>query len=155
MSYVDQHLLPGEFVNYRTRVHWKLFIVPALILVFVLLPLTIILLVSKKAKAVAILPLGVAVVALAIPHVRRRSAEFAVTNKRVIVKLGIVNTRSIELLLAKVEGVEVMQSVWGRMLGYGDIVVTGSGGTHERFASIQAPLAFRQAVHAAADADRK
>jgi len=154
MSYVDQHLLPGEVVNYRTRVHWKLFIVPALVIVLVLLPLTIVVLVSKM-KALAIFPLLIAAALVAVQHVKRRSAEFAVTNKRVIVKLGIVNTRSIELLLAKVEGVEVMQSVWGRMLGYGDIVVTGSGGTHERFASIQAPLAFRQAVHAAADADRK
>jgi hypothetical protein len=35
------------------------------------------------------------------------------------------------------------------MFGYGEIVVTGSGGTQEPFDNIQSPLDFRQAVQAA------
>ena len=155
MSYVDKHLLPGEVVQYRTRLHWKMFLIPGLIIVLVLLPLTIFLLASRTNAAVAIFPLEVAVILVAVPHVKRRNSEFAVTNKRVIVKLGVLNVRSVELLLSKVEGVTVNQTVLGRMLGYGEIVVTGSGGTQERFQSIQAPLDFRRAVEVAADADRR
>jgi uncharacterized membrane protein YdbT with pleckstrin-like domain len=54
-----------------------------------------------------------------------------------------------ELLLSKIEGITVTQSLSGRVFGYGEIVVTGSGGTQEPFDSIQAPLDFRQAVQAA------
>jgi hypothetical protein len=85
VSYVDEHLLPGEVVRFRTRLHWKLFLIPALVILLLLLPLTIVLLASKTAKAVAIFPLEIAVVLLAIPHVKRRNSEFAVTSKRVIV----------------------------------------------------------------------
>ena len=73
------------------------------------------------------------------------------TNKRVIIKLGVVTTRSTELLLPKIEGIAVSQSLFGRMFGFGEIIVTGSGGTQEPFDNIQSPLDFRQAVQAATD----
>jgi hypothetical protein len=38
------------------------------------------------------------------------------------------------------------------MLHYGDIVITGSGGTHEEFHDIQSPLTFRRAVQTVTDA---
>lgn len=148
MSYVDKHLLPGEQVTYRTQLHWKLYLLPALVALVVLLPLTILAL-DSQTKILALLPAIAAVVLLAIPYVQRRTSEFAVTNKRVILKLGILTTRSVELLLPKVEGIAVTQSLPGRMFGYGEIVVSGSGGTKESFASIQSPLKLRQAVQAA------
>jgi len=150
MSYVDRHLLAGESVTYRTRLHWKVYSIPLLLAVVVLLPLGIWAL-SSEHKVLALIPLGLASAALAGPYLQRRCSEFAVTNKRVIIKLGVWSTRSIELLLSKIEAIAVTQSLMGRMLGYGEIVVTGSGGTKEDFAGIQAPLEFRQAVQAATE----
>src|SRR5947208_2253561 len=150
MSYVDRHLLGGESVTYRTRLHWKIYSIPMLVVLVALLPLAIWALTSER-KALALIPLGLALALLAGPYLQRRSSEFAVTNKRVIIKLGFLSTRSIELLLPKIEAIAVTQSLMGRMLGYGEIVVTGSGGTSEDFAGIQAPLEFRQAVQAATE----
>ncbi|HEV8357788.1 MAG TPA: PH domain-containing protein [Gemmatimonadales bacterium] len=150
MSYVDRHLLSGEAVTYRTRLHWKVYLLPALLTLVVLLPLGV-WAASSDTKVVALLPAAAAVVALGLAWLRRRSSEFAVTNKRVIIKLGVLTTRSIELLLPKIEGIEVGQTLAGRMFGYGAIIVTGSGGTKELFDGIQAPLDFRQAVQAATD----
>jgi uncharacterized membrane protein YdbT with pleckstrin-like domain len=150
MSYVDRHLLSGEAVTYRTRLHWKVYLLPGLLTLVVLLPLGI-WAVNSATKVVALLPAAAAVVALGLAWLRRRSSEFAVTNKRVIIKLGVLTTRSIELLLPKIEGIEVGQTLAGRMFGYGAIIVTGSGGTKELFDGIQAPLDFRQAVQAATD----
>jgi uncharacterized membrane protein YdbT with pleckstrin-like domain len=93
----------------------------------------------------------IAIGVLGAGWIRRRSSEFAVTNKRVIIKLGVLTTRSMELLLSKIEGITVTQSIMGRMFGFGEIIVTGSGGTQEPFDNIQAPLDFRQAVQAATD----
>ena len=78
-----------------------------------------------------------------------RSRDFAVTNKRVMMKVGVFNSRSVELLLNKIEAIAVNQSLVGRMFGYEDIEVTGSGGTEEEFANIQAPLELRLAVQSA------
>ena len=66
-------------------------------------------------------------------------------------KVGVFSTRSVELLLSKVEAIAVNQTLAGRIFGYGDIVVTGSGGTEERFPDIQAPLELRRAVQSVTD----
>jgi uncharacterized membrane protein YdbT with pleckstrin-like domain len=63
-----------------------------------------------------------------------------------MMKVGVFATRSIELLLNKIEAIAVNQSLLGRIFGYGDIAVTGSGGTRETFSRIQGPLEFRRAV---------
>jgi uncharacterized membrane protein YdbT with pleckstrin-like domain len=84
-------------------------------------------------------------------YLKRTTSEFAVTNKRVIMKVGVLSTRSYELLLSKVEGIAVTQRLLGKLLNYGNIVVTGSGGTQEPFSDIQDPLQFRHAVQAVTD----
>jgi hypothetical protein len=84
-----------------------------------------------------------------------RSRDFAVTNKRVMMKVSVFNSRSVELLLNKIEAIAVNQSLVGRMFGYGDIEVTGSGGTEEEFANIQAPLELRRAVQSVTDAQTR
>jgi uncharacterized membrane protein YdbT with pleckstrin-like domain len=151
MSYVDSNLLEGERVVYRTRLHWKLFVAPVLFALVVSVPLAWIGLYGSW-STFAWIPLGLAILWLVAALIKRQSSEFVVTNKRVLMKVGVFTTRSIELLLSKVEAITVHQSLMGRLLGYGDIVLTGSGGTKEPFATIQSPLAFRNAVQAASDA---
>ena len=92
------------------------------------------------------------IVVLLATFIKRQSSDFAVTNKRVMMKVGVFGTRSIELLLSKIEAIAVNQSFSGRIFGYGDIVVTGSGGTREAFSRIQGPLEFRRAVQSVTDA---
>jgi uncharacterized membrane protein YdbT with pleckstrin-like domain len=151
MSYVDANLLEGEQVLYRTRLHWKLFIPPILFAIIISIPLTWI---GQAGTwtVFAWIPLAVALLWLIAALVRRQTSEFVVSNKRVLMKVGVLTVRSTELLLSKVEAIAVHQSLTGRILGYGDIVLTGSGGTQEPFSTIQSPLAFRNAVQAASDA---
>ena len=151
MSYVDSNLLEGERVVYRTRLHWKLFVAPVLFALAVAAPLMWIGLYGTW-NVLAWIPAGLALLWLLAALIKRQTSEFVVTNKRVLMKVGVFTTRSIELLLNKVEAITVHQSLTGRLFGYGDIVLTGSGGTNEPFSSIQAPLAFRNAVQAASDA---
>src|SRR4029077_2816860 len=63
-------------------------------------------------------------------------------------KVGWIRRRSVETLLGKVEAVAVEQGIGGRLLDYGALVVTGTGGTRERFDRIAAPLEFRRQVQA-------
>ena len=149
MSYVEQHLLNGEKLTFRTHLHWKVFVVPVLLS----LPLLFLtwLAANSENKILALLPVAVIGLLILVPWLQRRGSEFAVTNKRVIVKIGVMSTRSVELLLPKVEGITVNQDLAGKMFGYGEIIITGSGGTKELFKGIQAPFEFRRAVQAATD----
>jgi uncharacterized membrane protein YdbT with pleckstrin-like domain len=153
MSYIDRNLLEGERVVYRTRVHWLLFVVPVLFTVVVLLPIAWFL-ANGTWSNFAWIPLAVGLLVLLATFIKRQSSDFAVTNKRVMMKVGVFSTRSIELLLNKIEAIAVNQSFMGRILGYGDIVVTGSGGTREAFSRIQGPLEFRRAVQSVTDPTR-
>jgi uncharacterized membrane protein YdbT with pleckstrin-like domain len=142
MGYVDSNLLPNEQVTYRARLHRIIYLLPVCVLIV--------------AIAVAIIgggwiALGLAVIGLIMmvpPWIRSMGSEFAVTNKRVLVKVGLVRRHSLELLLQKVEGIGVDQGILGRILGYGTITVSGTGGTHESFAMIARPLEFRRQVQA-------
>ncbi len=147
MGYVDSQLLPGEKVVYRSRLHWQIFLLPGLVAGLLLL------------GSIATFVYGITVAGLfflimagfliLIPFIKRANSEFAVTNKRIIVKLGFFTTRTLELLHPKVETISVYQGLMGKMLGYGDIVVTGSGGTREEFKAVASPLELRRAVQAA------
>jgi len=150
MSYIDRNLLEGEHVVFRTRLHWLLFTGPLLLVVFVLLPIAW-LLFHENWNGWVWAPLGLGLILIAVASIKRQSSDFAVTNKRVMMKMGVFRTRSIELLLGKVEAIAVEQSMMGRLLGYGSLVVTGSGGTKEAFSNIQSPLAFRRAVQSVTD----
>lgn len=154
MSYIEKHLLPGESVLYRTKLHWSVYILPMLFVLVILAPMGYIAARSDTTWLVVI-PVALALGVLLVPFLKRTSSEFAVTNKRVIIKLGVLSTRSVELLLTKVEGIVVTQSLGGRMFNYGEIVVSGSGGTQEPFSGIQGPLHFRQAVQAATESSEQ
>lgn len=67
-----------------------------------------------------------------------------VTNKRIIIKTGIISRKTFEMNLNKIETVNVDQSIFGRMFGFGTITVIGTGGTREEFPDIAKPTEFRK-----------
>jgi hypothetical protein len=71
-----------------------------------------------------------------------------VTDKRVLIKLGLIGRDSLETLLTKIEAIGVDQDIRGRLFNYGTITVIGTGGTHEAFPQIAAPMEFRRQVQA-------
>ncbi len=72
------------------------------------------------------------------------TSEFVITNKRVIIKVGIISRRTVEMNHSKIESVGVNQSILGRILGFGTVILVGSGGTKEIFHTIKKPLVFRK-----------
>jgi len=87
-----------------------------------------------------------AVIGVMLGLLRRNTTEMAVTTRRVVIKTGLAARKTIEMLLNKVESIEVSETAGGRMLGYGTIVLIGTGGTSEPFHKIAHPLEFRSQV---------
>jgi len=150
MSYVDENLLPGEHVAYRARLHYIIYSAP--IAAAVLGVLCMIVVVAMQGALwvlwLGVLSLVVAAVLWLSSYIKSSSSEFAVTNRRVVIKTGIIRRHTLELLLQKIEGIGVDQTMLGRMLGLGSIVVIGTGGSREEFKNIADPLAFRHQVQA-------
>jgi len=152
VGYVEKNLMPGEEVAYRATLHWIIYFVPALLgMVGLILLLSSI---GNRNRA-PVAGLGVLLLVLSglialSRWITARTSEFAVTNKRVIIKFGLVRRHTLELLLSKVESIGVDQGILGRIVGYGSIVVIGTGGTKEPFKNIAEPLEFRKQVQARA-----
>ncbi len=142
MSYIDENLLPDEHVVCRAELHWIIFARAILVLVVGL----VLVFVPRIGQAgLVVLLLGV--VMLVPPFVAYRTTELGVTNKRVIVKTGLVRRRTLELLLRQVEAISVDQSLLGRLLGFGSITLTGTGGVREVFHRVRDPLELRRRIH--------
>ncbi len=139
MGYVEQNLLQGEMVVYRGRLHLVIFLAPALIALLGLLAF------AASGKLAAVL-LVIALLLAMDRYIRLATSEFVVTNKRVLIKTGLIRRHTLELLLSKVETIGVEQGIYGRIFNFGTIVVTGTGGTKELFPIIARPLEFRKAV---------
>lgn len=143
MGYIEQNLIADEKVVYQTRLHWIIFLWPAVFLVVALFGLL------GRADYAG----GALIVAVTwgiYSYVIFTSSEFGLTNRRVFIKVGFIRRRSLELLLPKLEGIGVDQGILGRIFGYGTIIVTGTGGTKEPFRNIAAPLELRRMVQQAA-----
>jgi uncharacterized membrane protein YdbT with pleckstrin-like domain len=76
----------------------------------------------------------------------RWTTEIAVTNQGVILKRGLIRRDTIEMNMPKVESVDVRQSILGRLLNYGTVIVRGTGGSLNPLAYVSAPLPLRRAV---------
>jgi uncharacterized membrane protein YdbT with pleckstrin-like domain len=158
LSYAEKHLIAGETVQYETRLHWIVMVGHALIAaVLALVGLSLLVTPWSSVKGgeaslagplrwAGVGCLVVAAIFFGMGLVRRNATEMAVTNKRVIVKSGLANRRTIELLLPRIESIAVEEPALGRILGYGTVIVRGTGGTPEVFPQIARPLEFREQV---------
>lgn len=156
MGYVQQNLNPGERILYQTHLHW-IVLFRAIFVDTLFSAAGIALIVwgvtgkhdEGGGKFLGIVGLTIIIlgnIILALAVVRRNATEMAVTNKRVIIKVGYLTKHTVELFLSKVESVGVEQTFLGSMMGFGSITVRGTGGTNEPFSHVSNPLEFRHQV---------
>ena len=151
MGYVERHLLAGERVLYKTRLHWVLFVKPGLV-VLAGVVLMVLLRQVPDPRWLWIFGAAVALIGLVwafVHYVEVMTSEFAVTTSRLIFKVGLISRYTTELLLSKVESIGVQQGLMGRLLNYGDLTVTGTGGAREVFRRVRDPIGFRNHVQQA------
>jgi uncharacterized membrane protein YdbT with pleckstrin-like domain len=151
VGYVERHLLPNEHVVYKTRLHWVLYVKPALVIA---VGAALAVLLRKVQDPPWFWMIGAAVVVAGlvwglVHYVELMTSEFAVTNTRLILKIGLISRYTTELLLSKVETIGVQQGLMARLLGYGDLIVTGTGGAREVFHRVRDPIEFRNHVQQA------
>ena len=146
MSYIKSQLLPGEEIKYRGHLHRSIF-APAFSFAVVAV-LAFVVVVQSGDLPVFWFLVGGAIVSYIWAQILFSTSEFVVTNKRVVIKVGWLRRRTVETMLSKVEGINVDQSLLGRLLGYGSIIITGTGGSQEPFRNIGSPFEFRRQVQA-------
>jgi uncharacterized membrane protein YdbT with pleckstrin-like domain len=88
--------------------------------------------------------------------VRRRAMRVKLTDRYVVLQTGLISRHTSTVMLNRVESLDVDQSLWQRMTGYGTLTIRGTGSEDLRLAGITDPVGFqteaRKAINAASGA---
>lgn len=104
MAYIKNNLIKGETIEQELKLHWWYWFGVFLNIIFIIT-----------------IPFAIHFI------IRGLTLEQVITNKRLIVKSGLIARKVEELKLAKVETVEIKQGILGRILGFGKLKLTGAG----------------------------
>jgi hypothetical protein len=105
--------MPGEQIEYRANLHWLVFVLPILLLIAAIWLFSV---GGNIAKFLAlILIVGVLVTGLHAV-IERMTSEFAVTNKRVLIKTGLIRRHSLHRG-KQIGGRLVEAPIWKRYTG--------------------------------------
>lgn len=128
MTYITQTLAKDETLLAEGKISkWSLFHIYCAAVIF----------------GVSIICLPISAMLLLYAYLKIRSTEMGITSKRVIRKSGVIMRDTSEIRLSKVESVSVKQGLLGRMFGYGDVIISGSGGNNAVMKGVKDPLVFR------------
>jgi hypothetical protein len=156
MSYADGLLSTGERITKRSRQHWLVLLWGARLPILALVGALVLLILGQSLgpgtarDALSLLTLGLFIVGLAFlvwDTLRYRNQEYILTNRRVIQVEGVVNKRTTDSSLEKINDAALTQSMFGRMFGFGDLdVLTAAEQGIERFRMIVDPVGFKRAM---------
>ena len=139
MGYITQSLSTDESIQHLFKLHWGVQLVPGMVAIL-----------SISISSILSVYFGIFAWIIAVfgiySLVRLWFIEQGLTNKRVIYKRGIVARKTEEMKLTSIETVEIDQSVFGRILGYGSVKVTGRGISNVVFTYIDDPMNVKRSI---------
>jgi len=144
-SYVSATLAKGESVVFQTGLHWAVYIPSGIVILFGLMQLVMLGTRKKEEVVATFIASGIALLSgfllAGLTFLNIRFSEFAVTNRRVVMKTGLIRRKTIDLFLNKVDTVSASEGLIGRLLGYATVRVTVAV-ERQKFKNVARPLEF-------------
>jgi uncharacterized membrane protein YdbT with pleckstrin-like domain len=128
VSYIEESLSTGERVEGLFKLHWFAW-VPMGIWIILGIP-----------------TLGLTWIIAIYEFLKLKFLEQGVTNKRVILKRGIISRKTEEMKLSSIETVEIDQGIFGRIFGFGTVKITGRGISDFVFRGIDDPMSVKRQI---------
>lgn len=158
MSYVEKQLARGEEIVYQGAQHWWAVVVRVWwAIVLTILALAVLMwalswdasVIQTVVEIAALIGLVVGLVKMGTAIWDWHNTEYAITDKRILRAEGILNKRVASTSLEKVNDVLLDQSLFGRILGFGDLdILTAAdelSGVND-FPSLADPIEFKLAL---------
>jgi|GEM_PF-512203 len=149
-GYANSNLQKDEIVLYYADTHWFIFVLPMFFLFFTTLCGLVLMFKFGPAELTCYAFVSIPVAVISLCSLVSRSFqyffnEYAVTNKRVIMKCGFVSVRTLEVLHNKIASLSVIQDIIGMCFDFGTVIVSAMG-DKQTFSFISNPSAFRKRV---------
>ena len=174
MGYIRDNLMPNEHIIFTAKVNPAVYLSSVFSCIFTLLPIGAVFFLIPKAVIIStpsasppnlegqniiasmlmwtfLCVAGILFISTLVSVLEATiimlTTEFAITNRRIFAKTGFIRRHTLEVFLQKVESVRVYQNILGRLLNFGTVTVTGTGGTREGFRAISDPLGVRNKIN--------
>ncbi len=145
MAYPDNLLVTGERVIVNKRPHWKVLILPTILFILIIgAGAALAAWVNSRDMANAswiywaIVIVGVIalVILVVVPFVRWRTEHFVITNHHVFFRTGLLSRREHQIPLGQIANMETEVTFWGRLMGYGSLIVESSADQPLKFRNV-------------------
>ncbi|MCA0404143.1 MAG: PH domain-containing protein [Proteobacteria bacterium] len=129
-------------IVYLAKLHWILFFWPAVLAVAsIILGIEV-----DQLKTVAFFLFAFSLVWAGMYWMTYLFSSLTIKKKQLILRTGILVRQTIDIPLTKIESIDIKQSIIGSMLGYGSLVITGTGGTKNMINFLEKPLTCRRYI---------
>lgn len=132
----------SDNVVYFSRLHWVIFVAPVLGVLVCLVLAEIFPLVQRISLLLALF----ALLWVGMTWVTYYFSSLSIQKKRVILRTGVLVRQTVDIPLTKIETIDIRQSILGSVLGYGMLIITGTGGTRHFVTFLQKPLTCRRYI---------
>lgn len=140
MQDISEFLLNDEKCLHQSRPHWVVYGLPSmfasLTVASLFVPFSII--------EITLLLGAFTFITTLFSAASRQFTVYAITNKRILRKTGIISRNTSGLLLDKIESVDVTQTITGRVFGFGNVIIRGTGGGVDAYFKVEKPFEFRR-----------
>ena len=147
-KYINSNLAPNEFLIDETRFHWTILIQPIL---FITLTMIFGILLYDNIGIFALyLGCGLLIIGILLflsCLKKYLGTEMALTNYRLVIKTGFISREALDISLKQVEGVQIKQTVMGRIFNYGSLQIRGTGSGKISYSKVTDPYSFQKSIN--------
>ena len=138
MGYPTNLLTNDENIVYDMRPHWRVLFYPSVALVLIVFVTVLLLGIVPESWSWATYALLIVAAVLFVmwvvtPVIRWATSQYVVTNRRVIVRTGIVARQGRDMPLQRINDVHFKYGIIDRLLGCGNLIVESAGETGQMF----------------------
>lgn len=155
--YADTLLADGERIVLRTRQHWFATVIDGRVPWAIFLAAVVLLLLRLQVSGNEVLALGLGYLVLALLVISVLlltrlywawyAQDYIVTNRRVLKVEGILNKRSADSSLEKINDAVLEQNLFGRIFGYGDLdILTAAEDSVDRYRMLDKASTFKKVM---------
>lgn len=129
MGYPQKLLSQGEVIKFEMKPHWRALIWPMLLLIVVVgLGAFLFTLIPPPVNlAIVVLVVVIIVWFSLIPFLRWITTQYVFTNRRVIIRRGLLTKQGRDMPLSKVNNVTFEVTFLGRILNFGRLIIQSAG----------------------------
>jgi membrane protein YdbS with pleckstrin-like domain len=161
MTFIKKkNLLAGEELLYTPQLHWMFFINPMIFIIIIIivwvnagtivnyleLPEVFYQIINNSLNYIFLALIFIVLLYLARLILLYLNTEFGITNKRLIIKKGIIRVSVTEIFIDRIESIYCLQGIFGRIFNYGSVCISGIGGRMPVFHKVCKPYAFRRKI---------